>query len=153
MKPSDHATMSTLFQHDRIYRAAGHPPARLSVASKDPSVPACLTMDEAVDFYTKHAAKVPDLWTNDVTFRSVEYGRAYNGSHLLERISPTPLLLVVAKYDYGGPTDLALSAYNRALEPKRLTLLDCTHFQIYEGEYFEKSVESQVAFLRETLCG
>jgi fermentation-respiration switch protein FrsA (DUF1100 family) len=152
MKPSDHAMMSMLFQGDRVGRAAGQPPARLSVANKDPAVPACLTMDEAVDYYTGHAAKVPDLWTNDVTFRSVEYGRAYNGSHLIDRISPMPLLLVVAKHDYGGPTDLALSAYNRALEPKKLTLLDCSHFQIYSGEYFEKSMESQIAFLKETLC-
>jgi uncharacterized protein len=38
----------------------------------------------------------------------------------LERISPTPLLMVVAALDHLTPADLALEACQRAREPKRL---------------------------------
>ena len=152
MKPEMQAAMSMMFQGDRLARAAGQSPATLFVTNLDPTVPSCLSSEEAWNFFTGHAEKVGDKWKNEVTIRSVEYGRAFNGSHMIDRISPTPILLVVAKHDYGGPTDLALSAYNRALEPKKLTLLDCQHFDIYSGLNFEKNIASQIEFLKETLC-
>jgi len=152
MKPEMQAAMSMMFQGDRLARAAGQAPATLHVTHLDPTVPSCLSSEEAYNFYTAHGAKVGDKWKNEVTIRSVEYGRAFNGSHMIERISPTPLLLVVAKHDFGGPTDLALSAYNRALEPKKLTLIDCFHFDMYDGPNFETNITSQIEFLKETLC-
>jgi len=44
------------------------------------------------------------------------------------RVSPTPLLMVVALNDTITVTDLALAAYERALEPKRLQLVPGGHF-------------------------
>jgi fermentation-respiration switch protein FrsA (DUF1100 family) len=39
------------------------------------------------------------------------------------RVSPTPLLMVVALNDTITMTDLALAAYERALEPKKLVTI------------------------------
>jgi fermentation-respiration switch protein FrsA (DUF1100 family) len=47
----------------------------------------------------------------------------YEPGVYVERISPRPLLMVVAAADHLTPTDLALEAYQRAREPKRPVLL------------------------------
>jgi uncharacterized protein len=39
---------------------------------------------------------------------------------------------VVARDDQTTPTDLALAAYERALEPKKLVIVPGTHFQVYD---------------------
>ncbi len=43
--------------------------------------------------------------------------------------------MVVAANDVLTPTDLALEAYNRALEPKRLVLLPGGHFDAYTTDF------------------
>jgi uncharacterized protein len=47
----------------------------------------------------------------------------YEPGAYIERIGPTPLLMVVAAGDHLTPADLALEAYQRTREPKRLVLL------------------------------
>jgi len=39
---------------------------------------------------------------------------------VIQLISPTPLLMVVSENDGLTPTDLAIEAYGRAMEPKKL---------------------------------
>jgi fermentation-respiration switch protein FrsA (DUF1100 family) len=51
------------------------------------------------------------------------------------RVSPTPLLMVVASSDTVTITDLALAAYRRALEPKRLALIPGGHFDPYLDQF------------------
>jgi uncharacterized protein len=57
----------------------------------------------------------------------VEYNPAAN----IHRISPTPLLMVVAGMDRLTPTDLAVAAYERALQPKSLVITSGPHFSAY----------------------
>jgi fermentation-respiration switch protein FrsA (DUF1100 family) len=59
----------------------------------------------------------------------------YEPSAYLERISPTPLLMVVAALDHLTPADLALAAYQRAREPKQLVLLPGGHFDAYTKDF------------------
>jgi fermentation-respiration switch protein FrsA (DUF1100 family) len=47
------------------------------------------------------------------------------------RVSPTPLLMVVALNDTITVTDLALAAYERALESKRLQFVPGGDFDAY----------------------
>jgi uncharacterized protein len=42
----------------------------------------------------------------------------YAPGEFIERVSPTPLLMLVADHNYTAVTDLALKAFERALEPK-----------------------------------
>ena len=50
-------------------------------------------------------------------------------------ISPTPLMMVVALGDVLTVADLALGAYERALEPKRLVSLPGGHFDVYVKDF------------------
>lgn len=83
---------------------------------------------------------------------SIEEFRAYEPSAHIHHISPTPLLMTVAENDTLAPTDLALAAYGRALEPKELHILPGGHFGGYSGPNFEKNAGRQVEFLKKTLC-
>ena len=74
-----------------------------------------------------------------MTLRSVDLLLAYEPGAYLERITPTPLLMVVAAGDHLTPSDLALEAYGRALEPKRLKLLPGGHFDAYVGDGFQQA--------------
>jgi fermentation-respiration switch protein FrsA (DUF1100 family) len=55
------------------------------------------------------------------------------------RVSPTPLLMVVALNDTITLTDLELAAYERALEPKRLKLIPGGHFDPYLSDFTQSS--------------
>ena len=51
------------------------------------------------------------------------------------RISPTPLLMIVASHDTITLTDLALASYEQALEPKKLVLIPGGHFDPYRDQF------------------
>ena len=48
-----------------------------------------------------------------------------------KRISPTPLLMMVAAADHTMPAFLGFEFYNEALEPKRLVVLPGGHYDAY----------------------
>jgi len=83
---------------------------------------------------------------------SIEAFREYEPAAHIAHISPTPLLMTVANNDCLTPTDLALKAYDRALEPKELNILNGEHFDGYSGPHFEGNAGRQVEFLKKTLC-
>lgn len=89
---------------------------------------------------------------NQIILYSIEAFREYLPSAHIQHISPTPLLMTVADNDVLTPTDLALEAYSRALEPKRLHLLPGGHFEAYSGANFEKNAGVQTEFLKTYLC-
>lgn len=82
---------------------------------------------------------------------SVELFRAYEPQQLIDKISPTPLLMTIARGDVLTPADLALGAFARAREPKQLQLLPCGHFEAYSGPYFERNAGTQTEFLKKWL--
>jgi fermentation-respiration switch protein FrsA (DUF1100 family) len=51
------------------------------------------------------------------------------------RVSPTPLLMLVAEQDTIAPTDLALHYFEAAHEPKKLILMPNGHFEPYERQF------------------
>ena len=71
-------------------------------------------------------------WRNEITVESIERMLEYNPSAYAARVSPTPLLMIVASGDQLTPPDLSLAAYEAALEPKRLVLLPGPHYAVYE---------------------
>jgi fermentation-respiration switch protein FrsA (DUF1100 family) len=74
-----------------------------------------------VDPWQQIVQPIPSgIWENSVTIRSTRAARMYEPGIWVPRVSPTPLLMVVGLSDTVTPTDLALAAYERALEPKKL---------------------------------
>src|SRR5206468_5696304 len=124
----------------------GAPPRRQAIVSADPGVPASYRAPDAIDFYLQ---PVPTAaWENQVTVRSTRAARMYEPGAWISRVSPTPLLLVVADHDTITVTDLALAAYQRALEPKKLVLLPGGHFDPYLSRFGEASAAARDWFRR-----
>ncbi|GAA0575248.1 alpha/beta hydrolase [Craurococcus roseus] len=126
------------FDADRDERFAGRPAATIPVVAEDPAAPCALPGRDGWSFFEGTRPFAPS-WRNEVTLRSAEMAREYEPGACVARIGPTPLLMVVAREDALTPTDLALEAYNRALEPKSLVLLPGGHFAPYTGAGFEAS--------------
>lgn len=120
------------FAADELAQLDGEEPHRIALVS-DGSIPAAYTDPEAVSFYLQ---PLPDgAWENNVTIRSTRAARAYEPGTYITRISPTPLMMVIADNDTVTPTDLALEAYQRALAPKELVLFPGGHFDGYLSEF------------------
>ena len=66
------------------------------------------------------------------------------------RVSPTPLLMVLALSDMITLTDLALAAYETALPPKKLQLISGGHFDPYLSQ-FDTASGAAIAWFREHL--
>ena len=121
------------FNEDERAQLHGEPPRRQAVVSGDPSVAAAYRSQDAIDFYL-HAIPA-GFWQNEIALRSTRAARMYEPGLWISRVSPTPLLLVVARDDQLTVADLALAAYERALEPKRLALIPGGHFDPYLDQF------------------
>jgi hypothetical protein len=134
-------------QADRADRAAGRPPAMLPVVAEDPMAASALPTADSYKWFTETAASRAPAWRNEVTLRTIEFLSGYEPGAYIGLISPTPLLLLVAVQDHLAVSDLAIAAYNRALEPKRLVLLPGGHFDAYV-EAFEQSSGPAIDWFR-----
>jgi uncharacterized protein len=133
VSPDALPALERAFSEDDRGQLRGEPPRRQAVVSGDPSVPAAYRSQEAIDFYLQ---SIPGgLWDNEITLRSTRAARMYEPGSWISRVSPTPLLLIVARDDRLTVADLALAAYERALEPKRLALIPGGHFDPYLDQF------------------
>lgn len=125
-----------MFGQDRLNRYRGGEPAKIAVVSEDPvRTPCALPTADSYQWFTETARTRAPSWKNEVTLRSVEMFSEYEPGTYVPWIAPTPLLMVVAAGDHLTPADLALAAYERALEPKKLVLLPGGHFDAYVKDF------------------
>lgn len=147
--PGAVAALEEAFADDERAQFHGEAPRYQAVVSADPTEPASYRAQDAIDFYLQ---PLPDgVWENRATVRSNRAARMYEPGNWISRISPTPLLLVVALDDTVTVTDLALSAYERALQPKKLVTVPGGHFDPYLSQ-FEKSSSAALDWFREHLA-
>jgi fermentation-respiration switch protein FrsA (DUF1100 family) len=133
VSPDATLALEHAFNEDERGHLRGEPPRRQAVVSGDPAVPAAYRSQDAIDFYLQ---RIPEgIWTNEVTLRSTRAARMYEPGMWVSRVSPTPLLMVIASDDKVTIADLALAAYERALEPKRLALIPGGHFDPYLDQF------------------
>src|SRR5918996_2229832 len=124
------------FDADREARLAGKEPAMIPVVAEDPLAPSALPTPDSWKWFTETAELRAPSWRNEVTLRSVEMLTEYEPGIYIDRIAPTPFCMVVAAQDHLTPADLALAAYEQALEPKQLVVLPGPHFSAYTGDGF-----------------
>jgi hypothetical protein len=147
--PDGVAALERAFAEDDRAQFRGEPLRRQLVVSDDPTVAASYRSQDAIDFYLQ---LLPEgVWENSVTVRSTRAARMYEPGTWVDRVSPTPLLMVVALADTITVTDLALAAYQRALEPKKLVTIQGGHFDAYLPE-FHISSAAAIAWFREHLA-
>jgi fermentation-respiration switch protein FrsA (DUF1100 family) len=148
VSPDALPALENAFNEDERAQLHGTSPRRQAVVSADPSVSAAYRSQDAIDFYLQPIQA--GWWENEITLRSTRAARMYEPGAWVARVSPTPLLLVVARDDTITLTDLALAAYERALEPKRLVLVPGGHFDPYLSQ-FAVAQTAATAWFREHL--
>ena len=125
-----------LLEADRLARARGEEPAMMPVVDADPTAPSALPTPDSYEFFNAYEGT---SWRNEVTVRTLEFLQGYEPGEYLKRISPTPLLMVVAPNDRLVAGELACAAFETAAHPKKLVLVPGGHFDAYVGRGFEIS--------------
>ncbi|MGH7118533.1 MAG: alpha/beta hydrolase [Acetobacteraceae bacterium] len=118
------------FDEDRLNRFKGGEPAMVPVVDKDPLAPSSLPTPDSYQWFTE-AQKIAPSWRNEVTLRTVEMFTEYAPIDFVERIGPTPLLVLCANQDVLCLEDRIAAAYERARPPKRFEILPGGHFDAY----------------------
>jgi fermentation-respiration switch protein FrsA (DUF1100 family) len=119
------------FDADRVARFTGDPPAMVPVVAEDPLAPSALPTPDSWTWFTATGKTRATAWRNEVTLRTVEMLGEYEPGSYIGRISPTPLLMIVAREDHLTPAHLAINAYEHARQPKELVILPGGHFEAY----------------------
>jgi fermentation-respiration switch protein FrsA (DUF1100 family) len=121
--------------------------------AEDPLAPSALPTPDSWQWFTETGNTRAPSWANQVTVRSVEMLMEYEPITYIRRVSPTPLLMVVAAGDVLTPSDFAIDAYEQALEPKKLVILPGGHFGAYTGPDFDLSSSAARDWLVQHLIG
>jgi fermentation-respiration switch protein FrsA (DUF1100 family) len=120
-----------MFDADRLARFQGKAPAMVPVVDPDPLAPSALPTPDSWKWFSETGQTRAPAWRNEVTLRSVEMFTEYEPVSYMPYISPTPLLLLVARGDHLVPAELAIAAYEHAREPKTLVIMPDGHFDAY----------------------
>lgn len=93
-----------------------------------------------------------NTWETHITMQSLLNVFIFEPQAFIHRVSPTPLLMVVADSDTVVSTSGQLKAFSLAYEPKRVAVLkNCTHFDPYYATKFEENITTQIKFLQENV--
>jgi fermentation-respiration switch protein FrsA (DUF1100 family) len=142
VNPGAVAALEEAFDADLRAQLRGEPPRTLKVYDTDPNVPAQYHTPDIVKFFAAQEVP-PGIWRNEITIQSNRRARMYEPGRWIDRVSPTPLLMIAVTHDTTAPTDLALAAYERALEPKSLVLMQGGHYSAY-FEGFEVATKAAI---------
>jgi fermentation-respiration switch protein FrsA (DUF1100 family) len=141
------------FDADRLARFRGESPAMVPVVDADPRASSALPTPDSWTWFTEtHKLRAP-AWRNEVTLRSIEMLGEYEPVTYLPYISPTPLLLLPARRDVLTPTDLALAAFEKARQPKKLVILPGGHFDAYGVSFDQSSGAARDWFVEHLAAG
>jgi fermentation-respiration switch protein FrsA (DUF1100 family) len=124
--------------------------AYLPVVAPEGEVCALPTPD-SYEWFTRLGAECP-TWENRVSLTSMELTLEYSPTAHIEHVSPTPLLMIVARDDQVVPAHLATTAFERAGEPKELVVIDGAHFDVYHGDGFTRASTAAVDWFRQHLA-
>lgn len=127
---------------DREARFSGKAPAMIPVVTNDPMGMAALPTADSYEWFTQTGQTRAPSWKNEVTLRTVEMLMEYEPGSYVDRISPTPLLMIIAAQDHLAVADEAFAAYNNAREPKKIVVLPGGHFDAYTGAAFKVTSQS-----------
>ena len=148
LPPEGKEALFRMLEKERRSLAAGNAPATVPVCTDDPSKP--LDAPGRLSHrYFNHYVETRQLdWPNRVTVRSLDLRLEYEAMPYLERISPTPLLMIVAGDDSITPTDIARRAFALARDPKELVVIKGHHYVPYREGFEQSSSAARDWFVR-----
>jgi uncharacterized protein len=141
------------FEADRESRFAGGAPAMVPAVDADPLASVMMPSADAWEWFSRGSKERAPSWKNEITMRSVERVSEYEPGDVIHRISPTPLLMIIAEDDNVAPAELAFAAYERAREPKELVVIPGGHFDAYAGDGFAQAAGAAREFFVRKLLG
>jgi uncharacterized protein len=112
--------------------------------------PCLLPGKEAFDGYMALQEAGPN-WRNQLTVESVERMREFDPVHLVHLISPAALLLIPAENDSLIPISAVRGTYEKAGEPKTLSVLPIGHFEIYGEPWLSRAADLAAEWFRRYL--
>jgi len=136
-----------IYEREHVY--GGGEPTMIPVVDNSGG-PAALGTPDSHEWF-QMAAKTAPTWKNAVTLQSLERLLEYAPIRFVDRIAPTPLLLVAAEHDF-LPLDFARRAFERAGEPKRIVVIPAGHFAPYEPPHFATASSEAIAWFRTHLA-
>jgi fermentation-respiration switch protein FrsA (DUF1100 family) len=145
--PDARAAQQALFTEDERGQLRGEAPMMQRVVSLDPAVRAVYRSKDMMEYHNAYVIPEDVEPSEYVTIRSSRLSQMYEPGQWVSRIGPKPLLMVVAENDVVTPTDMALAAYERALEPKRLKIVPGGHFDAYRMAFDATSTAAKEWFV------
>jgi len=130
----DLAAQQQWFEQDREARFAGGEGQRIPMISPVPEEKVAYPGTDSYGYMSGQGSICP-TWRNEITVRSLELARAYEPGAYIQRIAPTPLLMIATDRDTVTPTALQQEAYQRAHHPKRLLLVPGDHYSVYTKHF------------------
>jgi len=140
---------STFLMQDRIARYKTGAVNYLKVVAPERE-PSALPTAEAYEWFME-ASKIAPSWRNQVTVESLEKIREFDPAGPIHLIAPTPLMIIVAEHDSLIPFNLIVDAYERASEPKAISVLPCGHFDVYTEPWFSRAAGAAVDWFMQYL--
>ena len=150
MRPDVLALFVEVLAQDRVQRYTRGVVNYVPVVAPE-GQPSALPTPESYEWFTQTGATRAPNWRNEVSLESMEKFLEYNPSANIHLIAPTPLLMIVASNDTLTPTDLAIAAYERALEPKSLVIAKGPHFSAYTEPGFSQTAPPAVEWFTQHL--
>jgi fermentation-respiration switch protein FrsA (DUF1100 family) len=99
---------------------------------------------ESLDWFK--SSNQNNRWVNIVSTISHDMVGEYEPGDYIHRISPTPLMMIVADHDLRCCTALQLAAFERAREPKRLVMFKGGHYDGYIRHFDLVATQSRAWF-------
>lgn len=90
-------------------------------------------------------------WRTPISFHSIGKIMEYRPIDVIHRISPRPLMLVVAERDTTGCPKSYRRLFDAAQEPKEWLSYDCGHYDLYSGELLEDVMAKTIDFFKRRL--
>jgi uncharacterized protein len=105
---------------------------------------------DAYEWYMEYQEFAPN-WQNNVTLESLEKLREFDPVSLIHLMSPTALMLIAGENDNLIPIQAVRDTFERAREPKSLSVLPITHFVPYKDPWLSKSANLAIDWYRKHL--
>jgi hypothetical protein len=150
--PEQFEVFRAMIAHERTRKAVEGTELYIPNAAPTGSGPAMQVDDETHDWLINAQRTVAPAWRNEVTVGSFEAILEHAPAKSIERISPRPLLMILATEDKWTPPDMIRAAFDRAGEPKRLLEIPGSHYAVYEGAGQTEAAEAAVDWFRTHLC-
>jgi hypothetical protein len=150
------AVFRETFNEERRRTLRGERPTlgkQVLMPSDPPGTFALVDTAEGYNYAINGPAGLPPLWQNSYTLRSLEHAIEFDVRPYASRISPTPLLMILAGADRLIPADMARAFLDEVDGPKELVEIPgAEHHSLYvPGHGFEQSMEASTGWFSKYL--